>query len=233
VRGAYNTLDNKILDLGGTPETVTRREGYPVEGGWDYVIRSVDLANNRVIVSNDFEFVGNDVTLPKWETTLSSILTLFKNLSFYAQVDGRGGMALFNSTYEFRDRQFGISAPAILGCAAYGTNEDGTCTDAARIKYMRRFGPWVTEDGRTLPRADVSGDYYEDGGFFKLREASVSYHVPREFANRFLRAQAATLTVSMRNIQTWTDFSGFDPETTQFLTAPADRRWITRFNITF
>jgi len=233
LRGTMNTLHNEVLDLGGTPETVTRREGYPINGEWGYKIKKVDLENDRVIVSDDLEFIGNDILLPGWETTLGATLTLFRNLSFYAQLDGRGDVAVFEGTGEFRDRQLPASEVAARGCVVYGTNPDGSCTDAARTKYMRRFGPWVTEDGRTLPRADVDGDYMQDGGFFKLREASVSYRIPATFVSRYLRAQTASLTVAMRNIKTWTEFEGMDPETQQFLTAPADRRWTARFNFTF
>ncbi|MGH7470682.1 MAG: SusC/RagA family TonB-linked outer membrane protein [Longimicrobiales bacterium] len=233
LRGAVNTLHNEVLDLGDSPEDIGRKVGFPINGNWDYVIKSVDLANNRVIVSDDFEFIGNGPTLPGWETTFSGTLTLFQNLSFYAQMDGRGDVTLFNSTDEFRDRQIPVSADAHLKCAAIGTNADGTCTDAGRTRYMRKFGPFFTEDGAPVPGPDVTYAWMEDSGFFKLREASVSYRVPREFVNRFMRAQSAQLTLSMRNLHTWTDFTGLDPETNQFLTVPADRRWMVRFNFTF
>jgi hypothetical protein len=233
LRGALNTLSNEVLDLGDSPETITRRVGYPINGEWDYVIKSVDLANNRVIVSNDFEFIGNDTNLPGWETTFSGTLTLLQNLSFYAQLDGRGDVTVFNSTSEFRDRQIPVSADAHLKCAAFGTNPDGSCTDAGREKYMRKFGPFFTEDGDPVPAPDVTYAWMEDGSYLKLREASVSYRVPRDIVNRFIRAQTAQITVSMRNVKTWTDFTGLDPETSQFLTVPADRRWMVRFNFTF
>lgn len=233
MRAAVNTLHNEVLDLGDSPETITRRKGYAISGQWDYVIKRVDLANNRVIVSDDFEFIGNGPTLPGWATTVSGTLTVFKNVSFYAQMDGRGDLTVFNSTSEFRDRQIPVSADAHLKCAAFGTNADGTCTDAGREKYLRKFGPFVREDGSVVPGPDVTYAWMEDGGFLKLREASVSYRVPRNFAQRYVRAQSAQVTLAMRNVKTWTDFTGMDPESTQFLTVPADRRWIARFNVTF
>jgi hypothetical protein len=233
VRGAVNTLHNEVLDLGETAPTQTRKEGYPISGEWDYRIKEVDLVNNRVIVSDTLEFLGNDPNLPGWETTLSTTFTVFKDLSFYLQADGRGDRYVFDSTEEFRDRQLPRSESAIRGAAAFGTNPDGTPTDEARIKYMRRYGPWVTESGRTLVRGDVLGDYYQDGTFFRLREASVSYRVPRSFVERFVRAKTAQVTVAMRNLKTWTDFGGLDPETGQFLTVPLDKRYTVRFNVTY
>jgi hypothetical protein len=232
-----NTLHNEVIDLGGTPETCgsasCRKPGFPLDGVWDYAIKEIDLANNRVIVSDTLEFIGNHPNLPGWETTFSGTLTLFQNLSFYAQADGRGDRVVFDNTAQFRDRQNGFTEVAVMGAAAYGTDADGNPTDAARTRYMRQFGPWVTTEGRTLSRTTVRGDYNQDGGFMRLREASMSYRIPRTFVQRYMKAQQAQLTVSMRNIHTWTDFTGLDPETDQFLTAPQDKRWIARFNFTF
>ncbi|MGH7462914.1 MAG: hypothetical protein ACREMA_18060, partial [Longimicrobiales bacterium] len=207
--------------------------GSPINGLWTYRIKSVDLANSRVIVSDDFEFIGNGPTLPGWETTASATLTLLKNLTFYAQVDGRGNVTDFNRTSEFRDRQIPVSMEAHLKCAAYGTNPDGTCTEAGRERYMRKFGPFFKENGDPVAGPDVDYAWMENSGYLKLREASVSYRFPRGFVQQFMRAQSAQLMLSMRNVQTWTDFTGLDPESTQFLTVPADRRWMVRFNFTF
>jgi TonB-dependent starch-binding outer membrane protein SusC len=248
LRLSANTLHNELLDLGTIPETQTMKVGFPLFGHWQYAIREVDLANNRVIVSDTMEFLGKSANYPGHEGVLSATLTLFRNLSFYAQADRRGDFMQYDNTTQFRDRQNGFTAPAVLGPAAFGTNADGTPTDEARIQWMRRFGclppnygtpqqgtcpAWVTEDGRTLSRASVTGDYRQDAGFTRLREASVTYRIPSQFVQQFARAQTAHFSLSMRNIATWTNFDGFDPETDQFLTVPPDRRWTAKFYFTF
>ena len=253
LRAAVNTLHNEVLDLGGTPATTTRKVGFPLNGRWDYRIRTVDVANNKVTVSDTLEFIGNSTELPGWETTGSAILTLFKNLSIYAQVDGRGDRVVYDNTAQFRDRQNGgvAGVVGVLGCAAFmpGNDPSVPCTDAAKEKAMRLLGclgcptAWVTEvwtdslgvqkGGRNLARNDVTGDYNQPGDFFRLREVSATYRVPRAFLARFARAQTASVTVTMRNINTWTDFTGLDPETDQFLTVPQDKRWTVKFNFTF
>jgi hypothetical protein len=184
-------------------------------------------------VTDTAVFLGNDILYPGWEGTLSSTLTLLGNLSFYAQADMRGDVMVYNNTDQFRDRSFGIGGTAVLGCKFYGVDAAGECTDEARTKYIRKFGPWETESGGTISRNSVGGDYYEDGGFVRLREASVSYRVPRTIVNRFLRAQSAQLTLAMTNLKMWTNFTGLDPETLQFLTVPQDKRWTLRFNFNF
>ncbi|MGH7468402.1 MAG: SusC/RagA family TonB-linked outer membrane protein [Longimicrobiales bacterium] len=246
-RAAVNTLRNEVLDLGGTPETTTRKKGFPLGGTWGHKIKEIDVARNLTIVSDTFEYLGNSSNLPKWETTLSSTLTLFKSLSLYVQADGRGGRLIYNNTDQFRDRQNGFSPLSVLGCLAYEAPGATTCTDASKERYMSKFGCvapcnttatgaiiyWQTQDGRRLALGDVRGNYDEDGSFFKLREASLSYRVPRNLVERFMRAQTATFTLGMRNIQTWTDFTGLDPESDQFLTVPAPRSWTARLNVSF
>jgi hypothetical protein len=252
LRASLSTQQNKLLDLGGVPETTTRKVGLPVTGVWNYPIREVDLANNRVIVSDTLEFMGNTSEYPGHEGTLSATLTLFRNLSFYVQGDGRGDLQQYDNTGQFRDRQNGFTAANVLGPAAYGDD------DAAKIKWMRRFGcippnygtpqqgacpAWVTETwtdangaqrgGRTLSRTTVRGDYQQDASFFRLREASLSFRIPDRFVRDIARAQTASISFTARNLHTWTSFDGLDPESDQFLTVPADRRYTVRLFFTF
>jgi hypothetical protein len=50
-----------------------------------------------------------------------------------------------------------------------------------------------------------------DASFAKLRELSASYSFAPQYA-RFLRGKEATLTVSARNLHTWSKWTGLDPE---------------------
>ncbi|MGH7460465.1 MAG: hypothetical protein ACREMA_05480, partial [Longimicrobiales bacterium] len=99
--------------------------------------------------------------------------------------------------------------------------------------YLRRFGPFVTESGATVSRGNVDTAYRLKGDFLRLREVSASYRMPNNLVQRYVRADAATLTFAMRNLGMLTDYTGLDPETGQFLTVPQDRRWTVRMNVTF
>lgn len=233
VQGFMQTLNNVILDLGDVPETATTKVGYPRTGYWGYKIREIDLENNRVIVSDSLELLGNGVNYPGWTAGWGGTMRIYQNLAFYTQFEARGDVVVFDGTNEFRDRQFGQGEAAVRGAAAFGTDKDGNPTEKARREYLSRFGPFVTEDGRTLNRANVDGGYAQDGGFIRLREIAVNYDLPNWLARDYLRVRAATLGLSMRNLRTWTDFTGLDPETSQFLTVPQPRRWTVRFNFTF
>jgi hypothetical protein len=178
--------------------------------------------------------MGNGSNYPGWDAALAGTMTVFKDLSFYAQVDGRGDRMVFDGSNEFRDRQFGQGAAAVLGAAAFGTEADGvTPTAKAKEEYVRRFGPFTNESGASVPRTTVDGAYLQDGTFWRLREASVTYNLPRDLVRRYTRARSLMVGLTARNLNTWTDFTGLDPETDQFLTVPSDRRYTMRFSLTF
>jgi len=53
----------------------------------------------------------------------------------------------------------------------------------------------------------------EDAGFVKLREISVSYTLDAPWVQRSLGFSSIDLRVSGRNLKTWTNYTGYDPET--------------------
>jgi hypothetical protein len=83
--------------------------------------------------------------------------------------------------------------------------------------------------------------YIEKGDFTKLREVSATLALPQRWAAK-VRAGSLSLTVAGRNLKTWTNYKGFDPEvngSTQsftqfdFFTQPPLRLWTTRVDISF
>jgi len=63
--------------------------------------------------------------------------------------------------------------------------------------------------------------YVEDGGFLKLRELSFSYDIPSRILGR--RVSSAQLQLSGRNLKTWTRYTGYDPEVSNFGNVAAGR----------
>ncbi len=61
-------------------------------------------------------------------------------------------------------------------------------------------------------RRSIFEEYVEKGDFVKLRELSVSYTLDASLLRR-VRASGATITLAGRNLKTWTDYTGWDPET--------------------
>ncbi len=83
----------------------------------------------------------------------------------------------------------------------------------------REFLPYG--DPRKLPpgylarRLGIFSEYVEDGTFVKLREVSLSYMLDQPWLTRYLSG-GVELTLSGRNLHTWTNYSGWDPEVNLF-----------------
>jgi TonB-linked SusC/RagA family outer membrane protein len=59
--------------------------------------------------------------------------------------------------------------------------------------------------------------WVEDASFIKLRELAFSYQLPTSVSGRlFSASRAIRLELSGRNLKTWTDYTGLDPEVSNF-----------------
>ena len=95
-------------------------------------------------------------------------------------------------------------------------NGDGTLTFRG---YLDDFGDGlvaVTEEAYySGPFSGFTGpasQFVEDGSYMKLREISLSYLYTGYLIKTF-GIQSLDFSLSMRNIYTWTNYSGIDPET--------------------
>jgi hypothetical protein len=69
-----------------------------------------------------------------------------------------------------------------------------------------------------------TGAYVEDASFVKLREITIGYELPPYMVSRFgRRMRSAEITLSGRNLATWTDYTGLDPEVSNFGNQPVGR----------
>lgn len=121
---------------------------------------------------------------PDWTGTLVNTLT-WKRLNFRLQFDAVQGVDIWNA--DFRTRQ-GV----------------GNGREFAQLEH----------EGK-LPRGYISGIYaieewrMDDGSFVKLREMALSYNFGR--LNKAI--SDLTLTFAGRNLISWDNYKGFDPET--------------------
>jgi TonB-linked SusC/RagA family outer membrane protein len=86
---------------------------------------------------------------------------------------------------------------------------------------------WFTGSGSTFNGA--TSQFIEDGSFVKLREISLGYTFDQAWVSRLLGFSSMELRVSGRNLHTWTNYSGVDPETS-LLGAASPVRGIDYFN---
>jgi TonB-linked SusC/RagA family outer membrane protein len=98
-------------------------------------------------------------------------------------------------------------------------------------KLLYDFGG-VTEDfeenGAERLMAFSAGDirpYVESATFVKLREVSIYYNVPERWASQIGPLNTLRFSLSGRNLLTITDYSGLDPEVSNFGNQPVGRNY--------
>jgi len=67
--------------------------------------------------------------------------------------------------------------------------------------------------------------YIEDASFVKLREVSVAWNAPEKWVKDALSIASLRVSVSGRNLKTWTSYSGLDPEVSNFGNQPVGRNY--------
>ena len=79
---------------------------------------------------------------------------------------------------------------------------------------MTAITVWKT---RTLfaarPSGAVSAQFIEEASYVKLREISIGYTLDAPWLSRGLGFTSVDLRIAGRNLKTWTDYTGVDPET--------------------
>ncbi|HEV2749393.1 MAG TPA: SusC/RagA family TonB-linked outer membrane protein [Gemmatimonadales bacterium] len=210
-----------IFGLGGFSQRF--QAGYPAGSYFmvPYTYSDVNgdglLSKAEVTPGTQAVFLGSP--FPDHGGTVSTELNLGHRVSLYGLLDGRFGNKLFNSTEQFRC--------GFLNCQAVNDPKSSLADQAAAV--ANAF--YATQAG-----------YIEDGGFVKLREVSVTLYAPDEWAKK-IGGTALRLTLSGRNLVTWTNYKGFDPElneagqanftTADFLTQPPVRYFLARLDVTF
>ena len=210
-----------IFGLGGASQRHEVR--YPAGGYWGTPYTFKDLNGDGLISLNEITFTSDTDTfqgssVPTHGGTISTEVNFLRHFRLYGLLDGRFGNKLDNATENFRC-QFGICAGARLPSVS------------------------LADQAASVTSPFVETGYYQDAGFVKLREVSLTYFAPGDWASR-IGASSLSLTVTGRNLATWTNYRGVDPELSDagqnfnysvadFLTQPPVRYFLARVNVAF
>jgi TonB-dependent starch-binding outer membrane protein SusC len=162
------------------------------------------------------QIVGND-SLPDGSTVVRKIGDAnpdfnmsfsnnlrFKRLRLYGLLDWQHGGSIINLTKFLYD--LGSNTADYADPITYGGLQ--TTKGANRL--------------RLFPKQ--TGVYVEDASFMKLREVTLSFDVPETMVSRFGRGvRTAELSFSGRNLWTHTNYTGMDPEVSNFGNQPIGR----------
>ena len=212
VTATLATNDNEVVDLGDedldfvqSGSYVQHRVGYPV-GSW-FEKRVVDAQfnpNGSLVAGSELCDDGSGGTIPcaqaplvylgrptpDLEGSFSSSVTLFSTVRLYGLLD-------FKQGYSKMDGNLRVRCVLFRRCRENFYPQE-YLDDPAWLAQTQRGGTFVN-------------GLIRDAGFARLRELSASFTIPPEYTRR-LGATSATVTVAGRNLYTWTDYSGLEPE---------------------
>jgi TonB-dependent starch-binding outer membrane protein SusC len=259
MRLAATTLDNRIEDLGKDIQPITHnrnsvqmhKQGFPT-GAFHarrYTIK--DPGNQRLLTRDDVILLDKDsVTflgrqLPTNSQSLSGDLSLFGNLIIITNLfERRAGLYMLNDTERFRCTtgysRGNAGASQGMGQCEGVANPNASLEQQARFIAMR-IGALNEATGQ---RVTTLAGYLEPADFIKWREMSVTLNAPQGVERLSPALRGASFTVSGRNLATWTDYTGLDPEINEsggssnfnqgeFNTQPPLRYFTFRLNFTF
>ncbi len=244
LRLSGSTLENEILDMGvGIDPILLNRGaqqhivGYPAGGYWQPRISWDDADGNgflgldEVSVEDSLSYIGP--SLPTRMASLSTDVQLFNFLRVSALLEGRGGH--YNQYYTENFRCTFSLVTADRGCLGLD-DPDATLEEQA--------APIANLIGDPETGAVSTAGLIHKADFIKWRELAFTLTPPRSWIDRIGGVSGLSLTIAGRNLHTWTDYPGLDPEINEtgsaanytqneFGSQPQIRYWIARINVNF
>ncbi len=140
--------------------------------------------------------VGN--TMPDYNLGLSTSIA-WRGISLYALLSRSAGFSVYNQALEWAFFK-----------RTTGPYDQDAAAPADKKKPLGYYDGWYG-----TPGLGPDNIFVEDGSFTKLREVSLTYHVNQDQMAAIpglSRFRGLDLSLTGRNLLTWTDYRGFDPE---------------------
>lgn len=244
---AITTLKNRVIAIGEDVEDIVfnrglqrHREGFSAGSFFQAPVSWADADGNglldisncaatpvlgtncEVVIGDSVEFIGP--ALPTYQIAWGGELRVSRWLSISTLFEARGGNFQGNDSEAFR-----CGRNSTFGCAAVG-DPNASVEDQAAYIADRFIGS--------------AAGFVEKADFVKWRELSITLRAPAGLARSLGAVNGLSLTLAGRNLATWTDYPGLDPETvegggsvnfsqSEFNTQPPVRHLMIRLNYTF
>ncbi|MEJ2216037.1 MAG: TonB-dependent receptor [Gemmatimonadota bacterium] len=231
ITGSYNRNELLVLGqgippiVGGFGDTQQYRPGYPAGAYFDRPITYKDangdgtISPSEVTVGDTAAYLGQP--FPTRQYSFSTDLTLWNRVRLSGLLNYSGGQKLFDRTMASRC----TTAQAV--CQAR-FDPNAPLSEQAAIVAYNQTGTYA---GFIVPAT-----------YWQLQEVSLTLMAPKSWLGR-MRAHDVSLTISGRNLATWSKYPGFNPQvnfdgqsnftTADFFTLPPARYWTARVNVTF
>ncbi|HSL71807.1 MAG TPA: hypothetical protein VK864_16285, partial [Longimicrobiales bacterium] len=138
-------------------------------------------------------FIGQP--FPKRELSFTTEVGFLKHFRLSGLLDYKGGHYQYNRSSSIR-----CGDPTGAFCEARQLPQNASLAEQARI--VARRNPAV---------ASVAG-FIEKADFWKLREVALTFTPPASWVDRIAFARSLSFSLAGRNLKTWTDYTGWDPE---------------------
>ncbi|MGB5818714.1 MAG: TonB-dependent receptor [Saonia sp.] len=248
INANYTKNENEVTDINGQIITgggvndqgdVTRiEENQPIGNFFGFVSEGIDPATGDVIFrdlnndgiiddENDRTIIGNALPDFSWGATTN---IGYKGLQLTAFFQGVEGQDIYNASRFELENQATFKNQSITVLDRWTPNNTNTTIPRAV------FGD-PSGNGRASSR------WVEDGSFIKLRELTLAYTFPKSIIEK-LKMTNLKIYVQGRNLYTWTDYTGYDPEVSRdqgnvlstnidYGTYPQVKTYIAGLNVTF
>ena len=158
---------------------------------------------------------------PDWTGSVRTTFTLFNDFAISALFDIKQGGDVWDGT---------MGALTYFGTAAITADRGATTvfpgSGPGAGKTVVKDQDYYTGVGNSF--TGPSSANVEDGSFVKLREIAVSYTLRLESIRNLTGISSIDIRLSGRNLYTWTEYKGIDPETN--LTGNTNLRGLDYFN---
>lgn len=247
VRLQHSTQNSEITDLGGIPPIIFGlgadhqmfREGFAPGAYWAHEVASAERDDDGNIVPGSVELKPGNVgdpdrpfdraqgrPFPGNEQSLSTTVTLFDRLRVSSLFERAGDYVKIDLSQEFR-------SPFIPGISVSEL-------------YAMRQDLLSPEEQAAMERSEFTNNslFIQDATHVKWREVTIRYDLPPAITGLVGPVESASITVGGRNLATFTDYGGLDPELSfdggrdsfnaaEFFTQPPGRRFFARADVTF
>ncbi len=189
---SLSEMESQLADGDDISNYVLNSDGFVIEKGTEgttqeIAIQKEDGDGNGVVTK-----IGDST--PDFNMNFSTNLS-YKNLNLYVLCSWQQGGDVYNKSAQWltRDNRHGM-------LDQYGKKE----SEKKTVNYYQ-----------SLYDTNNMNDFWvEDATYFKIREISLSYNLPNASLEKFLGGLVsnAKISVAGRNLFTFTDYTGYDPE---------------------
>ncbi|HET9636959.1 MAG TPA: SusC/RagA family TonB-linked outer membrane protein [Gemmatimonadaceae bacterium] len=158
---------------------------------------------------------------PKYTMSYTTSLKLLNRFTLSGLLDVKKGGTQYNGTrgalYVFGTHK---DTDQRSGTGQYGVSWDtktypdvaGPGKGVVGLNNERDWENWLSIVGTGGGFTGPGEQFMEDAGWVKLRELSLSFNVDKPFLKNLTGFSSADIRISGRNLKTWTQYRGLDPE---------------------